>query len=242
MAPNNVISVNAVLFDYDDTLIDAREARDNARRAVIDFLSLVSGLDKSHVLDVFMNIERQMEAIGQFNRRVWFREVASVLGGIRLSDHEVNELVKMYWDSWRSGSRLFSDVLPTLAKLRRCGLRLGIITNTDGEPGLKRDRIRKDGVYELFDLVIIAGDDTKHVKPHPEPFMKALQVLDMRGNEVIYIGDNVGIDVPGAKAAGMRVGIINRYNTVDPGITNYKDVRPDFIIQSLTELLQLIGC
>ncbi len=72
--------------------------------------------------------------------------------------------------------------------------------------------------------------------------MKALQVLDMRGNEVIYIGDNVSIDVPGAKAAGMRVGIINRYNAVDPGINNYKDVRPDFIIQSLTELLQLIGC
>ncbi len=37
MAPNNVICVNAVLFDYDDTLIDAREARDNARRAVVDF-------------------------------------------------------------------------------------------------------------------------------------------------------------------------------------------------------------
>lgn len=96
----------------------------------------MSGLNKSHVLDTVMNIERQMEVIGQFNRRVWFREVASVLG-IRLSDHEVNELVKTYWDSWRSGSKLFSDVLPTLAKLRRCGLRLGIITNTDGELGLR---------------------------------------------------------------------------------------------------------
>ena len=241
MVLNEKINAKAVLFDYDDTLMDVDEARSYARQVITRELSLIANLDRGHILRVIKDIETRMESIGQFDRRVWFREVANVLG-INLDNDYINELVRIYWNSWRLKSRLFPDVIPALSELRRCGLRLGIVTNTDGEPGLKRDRIRRDGVEGLFDVIVVAGDDTTHVKPHPEPFIRALQILDMNGREVVYIGDRVSTDVPGAKAVGMHVGIIDRSGAVDFRVYGQGASGPDFVIHSLLELLQLLKC
>ncbi|WP_054842688.1 HAD family hydrolase [Vulcanisaeta distributa] len=226
MAPNEKINAKAVLFDYDDTIMDVSDARNYARHVIAKELSLITDLSQEHILRIIKDVETWMESIGQFDRRVWFKEVAKALG-IEIGIDEVNRLVRAYWDSWRLKSRLFPDVIPTLNELRRCGLKLGIVTNTDGEPGLKRDRIRSDGVGYLFDVIVVAGDDTKHVKPHPEPFTRALQILNMRGgDEVIYIGDRISTDVPGgAKAAGMYAGIIDRYyNIIDTGVHGHGDL------------------
>ncbi len=184
MALNSRVNVRAVLFDYDDTIMDVNEARSYARRVITHELSLITNFDQDYILRIIKDVETRMESIGQFDRRAWFREVVNTLG-INLNDNYVNELVRAYWNAWRSKSRLFPDVLPTLSDLRKCGFRLGIVTNTDGEPGLKRDRIHKDGIDELFDVIIVAGDDTAHTKPHPEPFIKALQTLNVQGNEVV---------------------------------------------------------
>ncbi|GAB6945503.1 HAD family hydrolase [Vulcanisaeta sp. JCM 14467] len=241
MVPNEEINVKAVLFDYDDTIMDVSEARSYAKQVIARELSLTTNLDQEHILRVIKDVETRMESIGQFDRRVWFMKVANILG-TNLDNDYINELVRVYWSSWRLKSRLFPDVMSTLSRLRRCGFRLGIVTNTDGEPGLKRDRIRRDGVEGLFDLIVVAGDDTTHVKPHPEPFIRALQILDMSGDEVVYIGDRVSTDVPGAKAAGMYVGIIDRSGAVSFGIYGQGVSSPDFVFHSLPELLQLLGC
>ncbi|ADN49732.1 HAD family hydrolase [Vulcanisaeta distributa] len=241
MVHDKVIDVRAVLFDYDDTLVETRGAMDYARRAVARKISLRTSLDEYLVLNVIRDVEVRMESIGQFDRRVWFSEVVKALN-IDLSIGDINDLVKTYWDSLRLRSRLFPDVIPTLGLLRACGFRIGLVTNTDGEPGLKRDRIRGDGVDGLFDLIIVAGDDTVHTKPHPEPFIKALQTLNMRGYEVVYIGDRVDVDVAGAKAVGMHAGLIDRYGTADPRAYGRDGARPDFIIYSLAELPQLLSC
>ncbi len=241
MAPNREVIIRAVLFDYDDTLVDVSESRNYARQVIANRLSLMSKHNESYVLNLLMSIETEMESKGQFDRRVWLSEVANALG-ITLSSDCINNLVRAYWDAWRLRSRPFPDAVAALSRLRMCGLVLGIITNTDGEPGLKRDRISKDGLDKLFDLIIVAGDDTTHVKPHPEPFIKALRMLNMEGREVMYIGDRPSIDVPGAKAVGMRVGIIERSNSANPMINTPDGPGPDFVINSLTELPQLLEC
>jgi len=181
-------------------------------------------------------VEARMEASGIFDRRIWFREMANSLG-IMLSLGEINELVRIYWDSWSLRSKVFPDVIPTLKALKRCGYVIGLITNTDGEPGLKRERINRDGILNLFDVVIIAGDDTEQVKPSPQPFLEALKIVNIKGNEAIYVGDKPGSDIPGAKAAGMYTVLIDRYGLLVPDLINPK---PDYIIKSLLDLSRLL--
>jgi putative hydrolase of the HAD superfamily len=188
------------------------------------------------VLEAIKNVEARMEASGIFDRRIWFREMANSLG-IMLSLGEINELVRIYWDSWSLRSKVFPDVIPTLKALKRCGYVIGLITNTDGEPGLKRERINRDGILNLFDVVIIAGDDTEQVKPSPQPFLEALKIVNIKGNEAIYVGDKPGSDIPGAKAAGMYTVLIDRYGLLVPDLINPK---PDYIIKSLLDLSRLL--
>jgi putative hydrolase of the HAD superfamily len=230
------VNIKAVFFDYDDTLIDANSARNHARRTVATRVAQNHGLNEALVLEAIKNVETRMEANGVFDRRIWFREMANSLG-IVLNPGEINELVRIYWNSWSSESRVFSDVIPTLKALKRCGYVVGLITNTDGEPGLKRGRINRDGILNLFDVVIIAGDDTEQVKPSPQPFLEALKIINIKGNEAIYVGDKPGSDIPGAKAVGMYTVLIDRYGLLVPDLINPK---PDYIIKSLLDLSRLL--
>jgi haloacid dehalogenase superfamily, subfamily IA, variant 1 with third motif having Dx(3-4)D or Dx(3-4)E len=230
------VNIKAVFFDYDDTLIDAHSARNHARRTVATRVAQNHGLNEALVLEAIKNVEARMEASGIFDRRIWFREMANSLG-IMLSLGEINELVRIYWDSWSLRSKVFPDVIPTLKALKKCGYVIGLITNTDGELGLKRNRINRDGILNLFDVVIIAGDDTEQVKPSPQPFLEALKIVNIKGNEAIYVGDKPGSDIPGAKAAGMYTVLIDRYGLLVPDLINPK---PDYIIKSLLDLSRLL--
>lgn len=232
------MNIKAVFFDYDDTLMDVSNAREYARHTIAIKISRSYGLDDALVLRTIKDVETQMEINGVFDRKLWFKEVANLLR-IKLSPNEISELVRIYWDTWSSRSMLFPDTIPALRALKTCGYTVGLITNTDGEPELKRNRINKDGMLNLFDMVIIAGDDTEQVKPSPQPFLKALEIMKIKGNEALYVGDKPNSDIPGAKAVGMYTVLIDRYGLLKPDSISPK---PDYIIRSLLELLELLMC
>jgi pyrophosphatase PpaX len=59
---------------------------------------------------------------------------------------------------------------------------------------------------DLFD-VIITGDDVTNPKPHPEGIFKALSLLGVRNNEVMYIGDSDADIQAGSEANVHTVGV-----------------------------------
>jgi phosphoglycolate phosphatase len=50
--------------------------------------------------------------------------------------------------------------------------------------------------------VVIGGDSTPHIKPHPEPLLEACRRLSVAPAASIYVGDDLR-DVQAARAAGM---------------------------------------
>jgi putative hydrolase of the HAD superfamily len=88
-----------------------------------------------------------------------------------------------------------------LAELRQAGLRLAVISNSDGraEEGLKAA-----GLLDWFELVI----DSKLVgfeKPDPRIFLAALDQMGLTPAEALYVGDIYEVDVIGARRAGLEV-------------------------------------
>ncbi len=77
--------------------------------------------------------------------------------------------------------------------------RLGIVSNFYGN----LDRVCADlGILDLFDCTI----DSFHVgvvKPDPRIFRAALHRMSIRPEQAVFIGDNPGRDMEGAKALGM---------------------------------------
>ena len=57
--------------------------------------------------------------------------------------------------------------------------------------------------YKDFDPRIYCYDQG-WMKPDPQPFLAAIESLDMRPDEIVYVGDREDIDIEGAQAVGMK--------------------------------------
>jgi pyrophosphatase PpaX len=138
------------------------------------------------------------------------RELMANVGGPGLeaqmlvfAPDRVDELVRVYrehnesiHDALESCSGM-EDVLETLHEQ---GRRLGIVT-------AKRHRTVQLAFEHLplehyFDT-IVAGDDTRVHKPHPDPLLLALERLAATPDEAAYVGDSP-YDMQAAKAAGVH--------------------------------------
>ena len=104
--------------------------------------------------------------------------------------------------------RLFDDVLPTIAEIKRRGLRLGLISNTDRDVApLCADL----GVADHFDF-ILSSCTVGYEKPDPRIFQLALAKAEVGAAEAIHVGDQYKSDVIGARAAGIRPLLLDRYD------------------------------
>lgn len=84
---------------------------------------------------------------------------------------------------------------------RRQGIILALITSASSE--IAQDFLKKNGLDHAFQVLICAGD-VSHGKPAPEPYLRALQILDMNPVEVAAVEDSPQ-GVLSARSAGLRV-------------------------------------
>ncbi|PYS52844.1 MAG: hypothetical protein DMF68_00785, partial [Acidobacteria bacterium] len=86
-----------------------------------------------------------------------------------------------------------------IAELKRAGLLVGIISNT--EDGRARETIEE--IVDQFDLLVdsfVVG----FRKPDARIFQYALEQLQVAPGEAVYVGDSYGHDVLGAERARLR--------------------------------------
>ena len=79
------------------------------------------------------------------------------------------------------------------------------------------------GLRPFFDMVVTALD-VKHPKPHPESIEKIVQTLNLRKDEVLFVGDSE-VDQQTAKSSGVRfVAYKNRDMVSDAYIDDHLDL------------------
>jgi phosphoglycolate phosphatase-like HAD superfamily hydrolase len=103
--------------------------------------------------------------------------------------------------------RVIPDSVPGLRALAATGVRLGVVSNADGVMG---ERLRSLEVLQVgpglgvpVECVVDSGA-VGVMKPDPRIFRIALDALDLPAHRVWYVGDTPGIDVVGARRAGIR--------------------------------------
>jgi putative hydrolase of the HAD superfamily len=92
------------------------------------------------------------------------------------------------------------DVLPSLKSLSNRGLRLTVVSNSNGRLHHLFDRLALTG---CFDCVLDSLDEGVE-KPDPRIFEIALERSGARRETTIHVGDMYQVDVVGARAAGLR--------------------------------------
>jgi FMN phosphatase YigB (HAD superfamily) len=94
-----------------------------------------------------------------------------------------------------------------LRRLAATGLKLGVVSNSDGtvERQLRRARICQIGTGRGTSVLVIVDSAVFGVaKPDPSIFQHAVAALGVAPERTLYVGDSLRFDVRGAMTAGLR--------------------------------------
>ena len=91
-----------------------------------------------------------------------------------------------------------------LARLRNAGITLAIVSNTMRTPGATlRQVLARLQLAEFFDHAVFS-DELGVRKPDPAIFRAALDAVGAEPATTVHVGDDLILDVQGARAAGLR--------------------------------------
>jgi 2-haloacid dehalogenase len=125
----------------------------------------------------------------------------------------------------------FPDTIPALRRARETGLKLAILSNTDGDiiaHSLKHIEVP-------FDLVVTA-EDCGSYKPSPANFERLLGELALPPDHVLHVAFGFKYDIGPASAANMRTAWVNRHADPTPA-----GASPDYTWRDLWGLLEVVG-
>jgi putative hydrolase of the HAD superfamily len=150
------------------------------------------------------------ERVREHTRRPgWlFTDMFSALGVEREACDRVVRQVLAAHDERHIWCGLDAEVSRVMAQLKRAGLKLGVISNT--EDGRLEELLKLLEIAADFDLLV----DSHLVglrKPDAAIFHYALGQLGVAADEAVYIGDSFGHDVLGAKTAGLRAILLDPF-------------------------------
>ena len=97
-----------------------------------------------------------------------------------------------------------ADVVPALERFRALGLKLVVVSNANGRLRHLFDRV---GLAPYFD-VMLDSHEWNVEKPDPRLFQYALAASKAQPERTAHVGDLYHVDVAGARAAGLREGIL----------------------------------
>jgi putative hydrolase of the HAD superfamily len=152
---------------------------------------------------------------------------------------DLREDVHEHLDSEFADAALWVRELPGcrdgLRELSATGVRLGIVSNADGMIGQRLAGAELlqvgPGIGVHVDCVIDSGA-VGVAKPDPRIFELALDAMSIEAQDAWYVGDMPGIDVVGARAAGLFPIVMDPYEFhLDAGYAR---------VESLAELASII--
>ncbi|MCD6130774.1 MAG: TIGR02253 family HAD-type hydrolase [Candidatus Hydrothermae bacterium] len=220
--------IKAVVFDLDNTLVDFMKMKEMAVEGAVEAM-IDAGLPLRKE-DAIKKIYEIYDREGIEDQKVFDKFLSETFGRI---DYKILAAgIVGYRKAKEAALVLYPHVHYTLMELLKMGKRLAVISDA---PKLQAwTRLAQTGLHHYFE-VVVTFDDTGKRKPDPEPFIFALDKLNVRPEESIMIGDWAERDIIGAKTIGM-VTVFARYgNTFDTRISG-----ADYEVDDIQELLTII--
>jgi putative hydrolase of the HAD superfamily len=201
--------VQAVIFDYARTLVSFDLDREDLVRTMAGALPLLDGppiTARALVDNVLMPLDHRLlgrdGALDEVDYEAAYAH-AWVEAGHHPAPAALHRIMELEQDVWRRSARLAPEALPTLAELRRRGLRLGVCSNSPYPGAYIAAQLRHLGIADLFDAVVVSADLGRR-KPAPEIYRAALDGLAVPPAEALFVGDQVPEDYDGPRLMGMR--------------------------------------
>jgi putative hydrolase of the HAD superfamily len=189
----NKQQIEAVLFDLDDTLFPQRAWLEGAWARVA-----AAAVDDRVDANVFVAALTAIASEGSDRGQIIDRALVT----IGRADVATEPLVAAF----RS---YVPAALPPLAgapeALVRIRARVPIALVTDGDVDVQSRKLAALALSDAFDVLVFSDEFGREFrKPHPAPFLAALERLGVSAGGAVYVGDRPDKDVAGAGGVGMR--------------------------------------
>jgi len=133
---------------------------------------------------------------------------------------------------------VFAGVPEALGLLRARGLKLACVTNKPRE--FTVPLLERLGLAEFF-TTVVAGDDVRHAKPHPELLLTACRRLGVAPEAALMLGDSIN-DVQAARAAGMGTVLVETgYNEGAPARSLEREPGVEAVVPTLLQAAECIS-
>jgi putative hydrolase of the HAD superfamily len=203
-------TVDGVLFDVDDTLVDTRGAFAEAIGAVRrEFLPHLPPSREPELLAVWRDdVHGHYRAYtrGELGfdeqRQLRADELHAAFGGPRVDAELYPRWLEVFWGTFAASWRAHDDVASVLRALVAAGVRVGSVTNA--RVALQEEKLATAGVTGV--PVLVGVDTLGFGKPDPQVFLEGCRLLGTDPARTAYVGDEPDIDARAAAAAGL-VGI-----------------------------------
>jgi HAD superfamily hydrolase (TIGR02253 family) len=220
--------IKAVVFDLDNTLVDfmamKRQAIDAAIHAMIDAGLNIPREEIQSRIDAIYK-ERGMEFQSVFDQLLYdvFNKV----------DYKILSAGIIAYRRAREAALVpYPHVYLTLVELLKRSIKLAVVSDAPAREAWLR--LCYLNFHHIFDAVV-TFDDTGERKPKPGPFRKALEILKVKPDEALMVGDWAERDMIGAANIGMKT-VFARYGDTFGTV----ETHADYEINDIKDLLLIV--
>lgn len=208
--------MKALLFDFDGTLLNTNDL----------------------IIQTFMHVLEERFP-GQYSPQDCIKFIGPSLKETfeQITPNEVDQMIFNYrkWNHQHHDELVteFEGVKETLQQLDDLGIRM-VIVSTKQRETIKRGLQLMDA--ERFFEFYIGIEDVEHVKPHPEPVLKAIEKLGVSKEDVLMIGDNYH-DIEAGKNAGVKTAGVAWSIKGEEFLQQFN---PDYMLQHMEDLIPIV--
>lgn len=200
--------IRAVLFDVDGVLIDSMPQYTEIWKQVFSEAGV----------ELPGEVLYRREGATSLETREFFKSFPMTE---HLDDEKINEIearkrqiveTRKYWPDMKGA-------YDTLRAVRDAGAKVVVVTGSMKENLRENLSMRYPGLVK--ESLILTGYDYEHSKPHPEPYLRGMELAGCSPEEVIVV-ENAPFGVESAKAAGctcfvVNTGILDNQELIDAG-------------------------
>lgn len=220
--------IKAIVFDLDNTLVDFMRMKNNAVEAAVKAM-IDSGLPHTYG-EIKNKIDEIYNERGIEYQQVFDQLLNHFLGKI---DYKVLSAgIVAYRTAREAELNTYPKVIPTLIKLIKMGIRLGVVSDAPSKEAWLR--LSYIGLHHIFDAVV-TYDESRERKPSPAPFNLVLKMLDVEAQYSLMVGDWAERDVVGAKGIGMKTAFARYGDTFNTEVHG-----ADYEINDISELIDIV--
>lgn len=210
----------AILFDLEGTLVQSIESD---QEAIINFRAKTR--EKLIELGVPLNVLKgETRSILMRNKASEYVEKNFDYKEARRFHVEMDKFLKSYELFWADHSKIFSDTIFTLRKLKNLGYKMGLVTSTSREAA---NRILSMHRIKTFFDIVVTREDVKRLKPNPEAILLALKKINE--HNFFFVGDSI-YDLQATERAGGISLIVKR------NASKKLKFKTHYTVSSLTEI------